>query len=200
MDRALTRMARLQGVAGVASIFFGVTVLVWPGISLVSLTALFGAFAFVYGIFSLGAGLNLIAHKSTAWVPPVLSGAGGTLIGVITFLHPAITVLALTYLIAAWAFMVGVFAVMHGIEFWGEVRGAVWLVVSGGLSVAFGLLVALQPAAGVLGILWMIGAYAVVAGTIQVGASIEIHQLHTEVKREEARLGYPAGTAHPRSS
>ena len=96
MDKALPRMARFLGVAGVATIVFGVVVLLWPGISLVALTALFGAFAFVYGVFGLGAGLNLLAHRSTEWVGPVVGGIGGVIIGAITFLHPAITVLALT--------------------------------------------------------------------------------------------------------
>src|SRR5690349_16720181 len=108
MDKALRRTARFLGVGGVASIVFGVVVLLWPGISLVALTALFGAFAFVYGTFAVGAGLTLLVHKSTEWVPYMLGGAAGILLGVITFLHPAVTVLVLAYLIAAWAFVVGV--------------------------------------------------------------------------------------------
>lgn len=59
MELGLKRTARYLGIGGVASILFGVTVLLWPGISLVSLTLLFGAFAFTYGAFALEAGMNL---------------------------------------------------------------------------------------------------------------------------------------------
>src|SRR5581483_3539942 len=103
MDKLLTRTARFLAVGGAASMVFGVIVLLWPGISLVALTALFGAFAFVYGAFAVGAGLTLLAHRSTEWVPYMLGGLAGVLVGVITFLHPAVTVLVLTYLVAAWA-------------------------------------------------------------------------------------------------
>ena len=182
MDKAFTRMARFLGVGGVAAIVFGIIVLVWPGMSLVALTALFGAFALVYGVFGIGAGLNLLAHRSTEWVAPLVGGIGGVIIGIITFLHPAITVLALTYLIAAWAFIVGVISIAGAIELWGEVRGAVWLIVSGALSILFGILVAVRPGAGLLAILWLIGLYAILAGVAQLVGAYRIHQFRTGVK------------------
>jgi uncharacterized membrane protein HdeD (DUF308 family) len=116
MHKALTRSARFLGVGGVASILLGAMVLVWPGISLAALTALFGSFASVYGAFGLAAGLTLLAHKSSEWVPYVVVGAAGVLTGVVTFPHPAVTVLALTYLIAAWAFAVGAFEIMGAVR------------------------------------------------------------------------------------
>jgi uncharacterized membrane protein HdeD (DUF308 family) len=182
MDKALTRTARFLGVGGVASILFGAMVLVWPGISLAALTALFGSFAFVYGTFGLAAGLTLLAHRSTDWVPYLVGGAAGLLIGVVTFLHPAVTVLALTYLIAAWAFTVGVFEIMGAVNIWGEVRGAIWLAINGVLSVLFGALVALRPGAGLLAILWVIGLYAILAGVVRLVAAYRVHQFRGDLK------------------
>ena len=182
MDKGLTRMSRLLGVAGVASIVFGVTVLLWPGISLLSLTLLFGAFAFVYGTFAIGAGLYLLAHRSTEWVPYVAAGAAGVIIGAITYLHPGITDLALVYLVAAWAFIIGVFEIMAAIEMRGTIPGAVWLGLAGALSVVFGVVVAFRPGAGLLAILWVIGFYAILAGVTRLVAAYRIHQFHGDVK------------------
>ena len=42
-----------------------------------------------------------------------------------------------------------------------------WLLLLAGIaSVAFGVLLAAQPGAGVLGVLWLIGAYAIVFGVL----------------------------------
>jgi len=182
MDMAVKRMARFLGVGGVASIVFGVIVLLWPGISLVALTVLFGAYAFVYGVFSVAAGLYMVAHRSTQWVPYIVGGAAGVLLGVITFLRPGITDLTLAYLIAAWAFVVGVFEIAAALEMWGEIAGAVWLAIGGALSIAFGVLVAWRPGTGLLAILWLIGLYAILAGVSQIIAAYRIHQFRSDVK------------------
>lgn len=182
IDRVMTRSARFLAIGGVASIVFGVTVLLWPGISLAALTALFGAFAFVYGSFSLGVGLTLLARRSTEWVPFTLGGIAGVVIAAITFLHPAATDLALTFLIGAWAFVVGVLEIAGAIDMWGEIDGALWLAINGAASVIFGILVAFRPGAGLLAILWLIGIYAVFAGVIRLVAAWRMHQFHSEVK------------------
>ena len=55
MDRALTRSSRLLALEGIAAIVFGIVVLIWPGLTLVALLALFGAFALVSGVLVLAA-------------------------------------------------------------------------------------------------------------------------------------------------
>lgn len=193
MDKALTRTARFLGVGGAAAIVFGAIVLLWPGISLVALTALFGAFAFVYGTFAVGAGLTLLAHKSTEWVPYVLGGVAGIVLGVITFLHPGVTVLVLTYLIAAWAFVVGVVEIMGAIDLRGEAPGTPWMAAGGAMSIIFGVLVAFWPGAGIMAILWLIGFYAILGGILRLVASYRIHQFHSEVKSAIGSIQPTAG-------
>lgn len=58
LDKALTHSSRFLAFSGLAAIAFGIVVLVWPGLSLEALIALFGAFALVYGALGLSAGLN----------------------------------------------------------------------------------------------------------------------------------------------
>jgi uncharacterized membrane protein HdeD (DUF308 family) len=188
MDKALTRMSRLLAVAGVASIIFGATVLLWPGISLLSLTLLFGAFALVYGTFAIGAGLYLMAHRSTEWVPYVGGGVAAVVIGVITYLHPGFTDLTLVYLVAAWAFVIGVFEVVAALDMRGTLPGAVWLGLAGALSVVFGIVVAFRPGAGMLAVLWVIGVYAILAGVTRMVAAYRIHQFNGDVKAVAAGL------------
>ena len=152
MDQAITRSSRLLALAGVAGIIFGIVALVWPGITLIALVALFGAYAFVAGAFTLVAGLDFVGERASHWVPMLLGGLAGIAIGVVTFFRPGITALALVFLIAAWAIVTGVFEVATGIEFTGQVKGSWTLWLAGLFSVAFGVLVAVRPGgAGAVG-------------------------------------------------
>ncbi len=149
---------------------------------MLALIWLFGAFSLVYGAFLLGSGLNLLAHRSTEWVPYVLGGAAGVAIGAVSFLRPGITALALVYLIAAFAILTGVFEFIAAIDLRGQ-DGDLWLGLSGVISFIFGVLIAIWPGSGVLAVLWFIGLYAILSGVSLLVAAFQIHGLQTRVKR-----------------
>lgn len=182
MDQAITRSRRLIGLAGVAGIVFGIVALVWPGITLVALVALFGAYALVAGVFTFVAGLDFATERASHWVPMVFAGLAGIAIGVFTFFQPGITALALVFLIAAWAIIIGVFEIVAGVEFTGQVRGSWTLWLAGLLSVAFGVLVALRPGSGALAILWLIGFYAILAGVTRLVFAYRMRDNQTQIK------------------
>ena len=182
MDIALKRTARYLAFGGVSAIVFGAVVLFKPGISLVALTYLFGAFAFVYGALAVGSGLNLAAHKSTDWVPFVLGGLVGMAFGVVTLFFPGLTALTLVYFIAAWAITTGIFGIVIAIDLHGQVDGAYWIGISGALSILFGGIVAIWPGDGALAILWLIAFYAIVSGITQLIAAYRIHELRSAAK------------------
>jgi uncharacterized membrane protein HdeD (DUF308 family) len=162
MDQAITRSSLLLGLGGIAAVLFGVVALVWPGITLLALVVLFGAYAIVGGVLTLISGIDLATEHARHWVPMVFSGLFGVAIGVLTFFRPGITALALVYLIAVWAILTGILEFVAGVEFTGRVKGS-WALWLGGLaSVAFGVLVALRPGSGALAIVWLIGIYAIV--------------------------------------
>jgi uncharacterized membrane protein HdeD (DUF308 family) len=182
MDQAITRSRRLIALSGVAGIIFGIVALTWPGITLVALVALFGAYALVAGVFTLVAGLDFGTERASHWVPMVFSGVAGIAIGVFTFFRPGITALALVLLIAVWAIITGVVEIVAGVEFTGQVKGSWTLWLAGLLSVAFGVLVAVRPGSGALAILWLIGFYAILAGVIRVGFAYRMRTDQTQVR------------------
>ena len=188
LEKAMSRSATYLAIAGVASIIFGAVTLFWPGITLVALTLLFGAYALVYGALALGSGLILLAHRSTEWVPYVLGGLAGVVIGAVTFFAPGLTDLTLLYFIAAWAILVGIFEVIASIEARDLVKGAGWLTASGALSVVFGVIVAARPGSGALAILWLIGIYAILGGATRLYAAYRIRGAEKDVKRVAASM------------
>ena len=182
MYDALVRNTRLLALSGVAAIAFGVLTLVWPNLSFIALLALFGAFAFVMGGFTLGSGLNLLAERQTNWVPYVLGGLAGIAVGAVTFLWPHLTALTLVYLIAFWAITTGVFEFVAAIELAGQLDGDWMLGLSGILSIAFGVLVGLYPRSGALAIIWIIGLYAILDGATRLYVAYRLNHMERRVE------------------
>jgi uncharacterized membrane protein HdeD (DUF308 family) len=122
----------------------------------------------------------------------LLGGLGGIAIGVVTFFRPGITALALVFLIAAWAIVTGVFEVVTGIEFTGQIKGSWTLWLAGLLSVAFGVLIAVNPGSGVLAILWLIGFYAILGGILRLVFAYRMRNDRTRLKSAVRNLGAAA--------
>ena len=182
MYNALVRNTRYLALSGVAAVAFGVIALVWPNLTFVALLALFGAFAFVTGAFTLGEGLNLLTERQTNWVPYVLGGITGIAVGAVTFLWPGISALTLVYLIAFWAITTGVFEFIASLELAGQLDGDWMLGLSGILSVAFGVLVALYPRSGALSIIWIIGLYAIAAGVSRLALAYRLNSAGSHLR------------------
>jgi len=152
-----------SAVRGLIAVLFGLVTFLWPHIGLLVLVFLFGAFVFLDGIFAMAAGVVERGIYDQWWVF-LLEGLVGLIVGVMTFAWPHITALVLLYLIAAWAIVMGIFKITASIRRWNAMRREWLLLVSGIISLIFGVLLALQPAAGVLALLWLIGISAIALG------------------------------------
>jgi uncharacterized membrane protein HdeD (DUF308 family) len=160
-------------VRGALAILFGIIAFVWPGISLTALVLLFGAFAFVDGVFAIVTGVRGI-RRDDRWWAFLLEGILGVAVAVLTVLWPAITALALLLLIAAWATVTGVLEIVAAVRLRRVIRGEWLLGLAGVASIVFGVLLALNPGAGALAVLWLIGAYAIVFGALLVALGFRL--------------------------
>ena len=158
---------------GLVALLFGVLTFVWPGISLTALVFLFGAYAFVDGLFAVAAALRS-PEGYKHWWALLVEGVFGVIAGVLAFAWPGITALVLLYLIAAWAVVTGVFEIAAAIRLRKYITGEWLLALGGALSVLFGVLLAAWPAAGALAVLWLIGAYAVLFGVLLIALGLKL--------------------------
>jgi uncharacterized membrane protein HdeD (DUF308 family) len=96
-----------------------------------------------------------------------LNGLLSIALGVVILLWPGISLSALTILFGAYALATGVVAFFYAFsaEAGGE-RG--WLILSGLLGIAVGIVVLVWPSISTLALLYVIGAYAIVLGIIAV--------------------------------
>lgn len=170
-----SQLARNWGAVvlrGVAAIIFGILAFIWPGITLLALTFLFGAYAFVDGTFALYSALFKRIEPQRGWI--VLEGLIGVIVGVLTLLVPGLTAFTLVLVIGFWAIATGIFEIMAAMELQRQIRNEWLLIISGVLSVIFGVLVLSSPGAGALGIIWIIATYALIFGILLVGLGLRL--------------------------
>ena len=154
-------------VRGVIAVLFGVMALMWPVITLMMLVLLFGAYALIDGIFAVIVGVR-VRRDGKRWWMMILGGLDGIAIGVLTFIWPRITALALLYLIAAWAIITGTLGMMAALWLRKMIKGEWLLALYGILLLLFGVLLAILPIPGVLAITWLIGIYAIIFGVLLI--------------------------------
>jgi uncharacterized membrane protein HdeD (DUF308 family) len=173
MGAKLARFWWLFIIRGVAAIIFGLLALAWPGITLAVLIILFGAYAFVDGVFALMHAISGRDATESVWVL-LLEGLIGIGVGLITFFEPAITGIILLFYIAAWSLTTGVLEIVGAINLRQRVSGEFWMLLSGIASIIFALILLIHPGVGALAVVWVIGAYAMVFGVILVALGLRL--------------------------
>jgi uncharacterized membrane protein HdeD (DUF308 family) len=170
----LARNWWLLVLRGVAAIAFGVLMIVWPGASIASLVLLFGAYAIVEGLTSLGLAFMKAEGRVGTWI---VHAVVGVVAGVLTLAHPAITAIALYAIIAGWAMATGIVELFVAVALRG-LGGRVGVVVFAGIaSILFGILLVALPAVGVLALVSVIATMAVVSGIAWVAFGVQLHRL-----------------------
>ena len=147
-------------VRGLVAVLFGLFTFFVPGMTLVTLVLLFGAYALMDGVFNVVAFFRVASHH---WAL-LIEGVIGITAGILTFAWPALTAIALLYVISFWAIFTGIFEIIAGIRLRKAITNEWLLLVAGGLSLLFGLVLLFAPGVGVLAIVLWIGAYALVFG------------------------------------
>jgi uncharacterized membrane protein HdeD (DUF308 family) len=175
MVEQLTRNWWAVGLRGLFAILLGIMALVWPGITLEALIIVFGAYAIVDGIFAIAAA-GTSASLGGRWGWMLFEGILSILAGIVAFVWPSITALALLWVISVYAFATGILEIAAAFQLGG---GNGWLLGLGGaLSIVFSILLVVWPASGLLSLVWLIGLYALFFGFMLIGLAYQLYRLH----------------------
>jgi len=155
-------------IRGVAGILLGIAAFAWTGLTLLVLVTLFGAYLLVDGLFALIAGI-----RGGSWLVTA-EGLLGIVAGGLVILRPGLAAVALVYLIAAWAVLTGA-AELGAAFLLRRILPNEWLlVIAGMVSVVFGVLLAINPSAGLVTITWFFGAYMIVFGALALALGVRL--------------------------
>ncbi|OFW72861.1 MAG: hypothetical protein A2W02_02320 [Alphaproteobacteria bacterium RBG_16_64_48] len=174
------------GLRGIMGILFGLICLLTPAIAIEVFVILFAAYMLVDGVFAIASGIKA-ARNGERWGLLILEGIVDLAAGAVAVLWPAITLVALIWLVAVWAIVSG--ALMLGAAFTLKLdHGRWWLALGGIASLIFGILLVIEPLIGAVVLTMWIGAYALVFGIFLLILAFQLH-----AKKEEREHKAPAG-------
>lgn len=167
MYELLSRSWWMLALLGVIALLFAFLALVWPGLTLLSLVVLFAAYALLGGIMWI---IGAVRHRKSNrdWWLILLLGLISIGAGIIAVLYPGLTALALVFVMAAYALLMGILEIVVAIRLRKAIRGEWLMILTGIVSIAFGVFVFLFPGAGALALVWLISFYAAFTGALML--------------------------------
>ena len=186
MSEVLAESWWAVGLRGILGILFGLICLLTPGLAVEVFVILFAAYMLVDGVFAIVAGIKA-ARNGERWGLLILEGIVDLAAGLVAVLWPAITLVALIWLIAIWAVVTGAL-MLAGAFSLNLDHGRWWLALGGIASIIFGILLVIEPLIGAVVLTLWIGAYAVVFGIFLLILAFQLHS-----KQEERARKAPAG-------
>lgn len=186
MSEVLAESWWAVGLRGILGILFGLICLLTPGLAVEVFVILFAAYMLVDGVFAIAAGIKA-ARNGERWGLLILEGIVDLAAGLVAVLWPAITLVALIWLIAIWAIVTGAL-MLAGAFSLNLDHGRWWLALGGIASVIFGILLVIEPLIGAVVLTLWIGAYAIVFGIFLLILAFQLHS-----KQEERARKAPAG-------
>jgi uncharacterized membrane protein HdeD (DUF308 family) len=177
----LARNWWLVEIRGVAAIAFGLLAFLWPGLTLLVLVTLFAAYLLIDGVALLVSLRRAEPATAGHRLAVALMGILGVAVGIAAIFWPGITALALLYLAAFWSISIGLTQVIAAIRLRREISGELWFVIGGLLTVAFGVLILVFPGTGLLSLVWIVGAWAIVYGITSLILAWRLRGLHQQI-------------------
>jgi uncharacterized membrane protein HdeD (DUF308 family) len=161
---------------GLAAIALGITAVLWPGITLMSLVWVFAIFALIQGVAEVILGMRGEAD-GTVWWTMILLGVLSIAAAIVAVAWPGMTVMVLLAIVAASAIIRGIFAIIAAIRLRKHIDDEWVLVLSGVMSIAFGAILIARPKVGVLAMVLLTGAYMIALGGMAVALSLRLRKI-----------------------
>jgi uncharacterized membrane protein HdeD (DUF308 family) len=175
MFQSLKSTSTSMILLGILAVIVGIIAIAWPGITILALVILFAVYAF------MDAGLQAARAFSSRNAGPVfghlLLALIGLAAGVVALVWPGPTAFVLVIAVAAWALVGGVVEVVAGFGS-GETAGTRALfIISGLVSVAFGILLFARPGIGAVTLALLFGLYSMIYGFSQITAGVQMRHV-----------------------
>ena len=110
------------------------------------------------------------------WWAMALRGIVAILFAALTFFTPGITIAFLVFLFGGYALVDGILAIIsavravHGHRRWGS------FLLEGVVGIAFGLFTFFVPGLTLLFLIYLVGAWAIVTGALEIAAAVRLRQ------------------------
>jgi uncharacterized membrane protein HdeD (DUF308 family) len=161
---------------GILAIIFGIAAVFWPGITIVTLLYLFGAYILVSGIINIINGVAGVS-KHNSWFLVLLLGLAELGVGVYLLRHPGVTFATLILLIGFILIIRGVFEGVAAITESGTETNRVLMIFASLVAIAAGIILLFQPASAGVAFVWVLGLYSLIVGPLMIALSLDMKKL-----------------------
>lgn len=151
------------GLRALIAIAFGLALLFWPGLSLLTFVYMVAAFLVVDGVLVL---LQMVTVKDGRWFWRLLHGIISIAAAAVVVLIPGVTILFLGIMLGAYWIMAGILEVLLAIDLRKAFMGELLLVAVGILSVIVGAILIFHPFTGLIALAQVIGILNIALGII----------------------------------
>jgi uncharacterized membrane protein HdeD (DUF308 family) len=166
---------------GIVAILFGIAAVFWPGLTIVTLLYLFAGFILITGIISLVEGMFHAGRGVGSWFLRVIIAVIQIGVGVYLLRHPHVTFATFILLLGFALIFRGVIEVVIAFMENASVGSRAMLIIVGILAVLAGIIVLLQPVAGGVAFVWILGVYALISGPISIAMALSDHRASQEL-------------------
>lgn len=162
---------------GLVLLTFGFFALFWPDITLKLMIVAFALFIISEGILDMIDGY-MSRKSSNVWFMVVVLGVLEIFAGVFALRYPELTAQLFGLLIGATFLLRGVFEIIFAFSKENEHKFLGFIV--GALGVIAGIIVLLSPLTASIAYVWVLGAFALVAGPLTVATSFALHSQYKQ--------------------
>lgn len=154
----------LARISGGVSIGIGLIALLWPEATAQFLAIVVGLFLLADAVFSLMAQNR---GRVLTWTAAA-QAAVGVLIAILLLAFPANALRIIVVMIAIWILFRAGVQLWMAYQFRDSAGVPMIVAVMGAISLIVGILLIRNPEAGIVAFSWLIGAYAIVTGTVML--------------------------------
>jgi uncharacterized membrane protein HdeD (DUF308 family) len=175
---ALVQNWWMMAVRGLLAMLFGVAILTWPDVSLLTVVVLFGGYAILDGLWAIVAVVRASPRGPTREIWPVAAEGGVSLgLGILALMWPYVSQKTIL-IIAGWGLITGVLELVLVLR--APDRASRWLLATAGAFSCFlaGLVLILPHADADL-VASLLGVYALAFGAVVTMAAVVFRRRHT---------------------
>ncbi|OLC85527.1 MAG: hypothetical protein DMD38_05215 [Gemmatimonadetes bacterium] len=161
---------------GIAAVVFGVLVLMWPGATVIALTAFIAAYALVDGIVAVGSAVRMRAIFDRWWIL-LIQGLISIAFGVLAFMNPALSLLYVVISVSLWMLLASLALFMLGRAHQAMGGSAVGSTIAAVASLVLAVLAVAYPGLTIAGVIALIAWFALVIGVVNLAVAFRVRAL-----------------------